>query len=187
MNHPTPQQLATTPLDQIILFDTETTGLGPADEILSIAICDGTGRILLDTLVRPTRHDTWPQAERIHHISPDKVAGQPTIDHIAPTILGHLSTAAIISGYNTTFDLRMLAQSLHDPTLDRILDHTPIHDCMTDYARIHGERDPRHDDYKWQKLAVAAAHYGYTFHAHDAAEDIKATAHVYRHLTGHAN
>jgi hypothetical protein len=38
-----------------VLLNTETTGLGPDDEVVEIAVLDPTGRALLDTLVRPPR------------------------------------------------------------------------------------------------------------------------------------
>ena len=176
------RRLRATSLEHVIVFDTETTGLDDHDEILSIAICDGTGRILLDPLIRPTRHRQWPQAQAIHHIGPDQVAGQPTAQDIRTTILDTFRHADLIAGYNGAYDLRLLRQS--GIPIDDATDGKDRYDCMKAFAPIYGQWDPKHQDYQWQKLSTAAAYYGYTFHAHDAAEDVKATAHVYRHLIG---
>lgn len=173
--------IPTTPLKDVILFDTETTGISRDDEIVSIAICDGTGRILLNERFKPARHDTWPAAERVHHISPAQVAHRPGIRAYRTRITRILESGKLLAGYNIDFDLRMLRQSGID-TVD--IDRIPTYDCMRNYARLHGEWDTRHNGWKWSKLADAAGHYGYRFDAHDAGEDIKATAYLYRHLTG---
>jgi len=50
-----------------VYLDLETTGLDPAaDEILEIGILADDGTVLLDSLVRPIRHRTWPRAQTIH-------------------------------------------------------------------------------------------------------------------------
>ena len=50
-------------------LDTETTGIGHGHQIVEIAVKDGlTGKVLLDTLVRPTR-DIDPKAQAVHGIS----------------------------------------------------------------------------------------------------------------------
>lgn len=60
-------------------LDTETIGLAAGfDEILQIGLVDEAGNVLLDTLVRPTRRTEWPEAEKIHGITPADVADAPT-------------------------------------------------------------------------------------------------------------
>ncbi|ESQ14925.1 MAG: hypothetical protein N838_30690 [Thiohalocapsa sp. PB-PSB1] len=58
---------------QTVYLDLETTGLHPSrDEIVEIGILDDQGQPLLDTLVRPIRHTSWPEAEYNNGISPVK-------------------------------------------------------------------------------------------------------------------
>ena len=71
-----------------IFLDLETTGLDPIrDEILEIGILDDTGAILLDSLVCPTRHRTWPAAQRINGIDPADVSGSPTLAALRPRLV----------------------------------------------------------------------------------------------------
>ena len=49
----------------IVIIDTETTGIGPCDEVIELAVLDTHGRVLLDTLVRPTC-PIDPGAARVH-------------------------------------------------------------------------------------------------------------------------
>ncbi|NDD11792.1 MAG: hypothetical protein EB072_03880 [Betaproteobacteria bacterium] len=53
-----------------VFLDTETTGLSPSsgDKIVEIAIVDGSGRILLNSLVDPGRAIPW-HATNVHGIT----------------------------------------------------------------------------------------------------------------------
>ena len=54
-----------------IVIDTEATGLHPGwDELLQVAVIDGEGRVLFDQLIKPSRRKKWPDAQRVHGISP---------------------------------------------------------------------------------------------------------------------
>lgn len=44
---------------------------------------------------------------------------------------------------------------------------------------VRGEWSNFLHDYRWAKLTKTAQHYGYTFLAHDALEDTKATLHCF--------
>lgn len=169
------------PLDKVLVFDTETTGTGSRDEVIQASFCDGSGRILLNELVKPYNHYKWPAAQKVHGISPMDVIRKPFIDSIAPRITDMLTDCEAVVTYNGIFDIRSLMQSgVEIPDLA----HKPWVDVMLMFAPIYGAWDTRHDDWKWQHLGVAADFYGFQFHAHDAAEDIKATAAVYRGVIG---
>ena len=70
-----------------IYIDTETTGLDPqTDDVIEIAIIDDTGNVLLDTLCRPLKNNTWDDAQRIHGITPAMCAGRPSLPDLIPQI-----------------------------------------------------------------------------------------------------
>lgn len=167
------------PLDRVVVFDTETTGTNPwDDEILSIGICDGRGNQLFSSYVQPVKHRSWPDAERVNGISPRDVVGSPKLSEIAPTIENLLSGEKLIVGYNTDFDIRFL---INGGALSAWPNDT--FDVMREYATVHGTSKSKYGDgYKWSKLVQCSASYGYSFSAHDSAEDAVATAHCFRAL-----
>ena len=167
------------PLDRVVVLDTETTGLSSEeDEILSIGIVDGNGKTLLTSYVRPTRHTSWPDAERVNHISASMVVNAPSIQDIAPQIKRLFSRQVLVVGYNVRFDLGFLASA---GAFEWGTINEPF-DVMREYARVHGSRRYDSGNYAYSKLVQCAAHYGYVFDAHDATEDARATAYCLRAL-----
>jgi DNA polymerase-3 subunit epsilon len=74
-----------------VYLDTETTGLrgayaGGRDEIVELAILDNRGKPIINQLLRPTRRNSWPDAQRIHGISPAMVADAPTLEALLPEV-----------------------------------------------------------------------------------------------------
>ncbi len=169
------------PLDRVVVFDTETTGKDPygGDEVLSIAICDAYGNILFSSLVRPTRHSSWPDAQQVNGISPRDVRDAPTIGQITPEIRDHLLGNKLVVGYNVSFDIQMLHSA-------GVFEEWPgaTFDVMREFATVHGTRRAPYGDpgYAWSSLTDCARQYGYRFNAHDGREDAKATAYCYRAL-----
>lgn len=163
----------------IVVFDTETTGLNPySDEIIQFSACDGDGKTLLNTYIRPVFHDEWSEASKVNNIYPETVKDAPTIDHIAGLIKGVLASAdRMLIGYNTGFDLAFIGQ-FYSPS-----DDVKIIDVMEMFALIYGEWNDYYGDYKWQSLGTAANYYNYKYKAHDSMEDVKATLFVYQKLT----
>lgn len=167
------------PLDRVVVLDTETTGLNSGyDELLSIAIVDGHGKTLFDSYVRPTRHHSWPDAQKVNHISPLMVMTAPTIAQLRPKIAQFFSKDTLVVGYNVRFDLGFL-NSADVFTWDNM--NTPF-DVMREYARVHGSQRWDSGSYRYSKLTQCALHYGYAFNAHDALEDARATSYCFRAL-----
>ena len=161
----------------IVVVDTETTGLdGKTDEILQFSACDGEGKVLINTYLRPVRHTEWPEAGAVNGITPEMVADAPTLEEMSGRIKAVLESAKTLIGYNTPFDLGFVS-SFFMPAKD-----VRVIDVMLDCARRYGELDDYHECYKWQKLVNAARYYGYEFKAHDSMNDVFATLFVYNQL-----
>ena len=94
----------------IVSFDTETTGLSSKyDDILQITIAGQDGSILLSTYVKPQNCTSWPEAEKVHHISPDMVKDAPDANKVAKIVRKIFDHADVITGYNIGFDIKMTA------------------------------------------------------------------------------
>ena len=158
--------------EKVMVLDIETTGFyAPADEVLSLAIIDGTGETLFYDSFKPEHNTAWPEAQAVNGISPDAVADSPIFAEETEYINLLLAKAEVIVGYNQEgFDLPFLAHFGVCPP-----EEVKLADVMMDYAEIHGEWDTKHQDWKWQKLTACAAHYNYQYHAHDSLKDAEAT------------
>lgn len=141
----------------IVVFDTETTGLSSrSDEMVQFSACDGDGKILINTYLRPVRHTEWPGAMAVNGITPAMVADAPTLEEVADQIKEVLESAKTLIGYNIGFDLGFVS-SIYKPEKG-----VKLVDVMLDFARQYGEWNDYFGDYKWQKLTTAARWQGTT-------------------------
>lgn len=164
--------------NRIIIIDTETTGLEwYKDEILQLSIIDDSENTLINELFKPINHTSWVEAQAVNGISPEMVDDKPTIQDKIIEIQEIITSAAVIIGYNTEFDINFLTN-----TGIYIPDETECIDVMRLYANFYGVYSEYFGCNKWCKLTEAAAHYDYKFKAHDSLEDCKATLHVYNKM-----
>ena len=117
--------------DDLVVIDTETTGLATDDEIVEVAAVNLKGDALLDTYVRPRRL-TSPNNRSIQRA--------PTFDQVMSQ---HSSlrdpTRSTIAIYNADYDLRLMDQS---STSDRFWqDRGNTHCVMRLYADFWGDWD----------------------------------------------
>lgn len=182
--------------ESCIVFDTETTGLNPErDEIIQLSIIDGTGKVLFDEYIKPSRRKKWPEAQKVSGISPEMVKSCKTFRFFRKTIQDIFDSHKTIIAYNIGFDADFLRASGVDvfrkvsPGNKALFDGLPEEsetkdwrDVMIDFAEVYGEWSDYKNSYKWQKLSTAAAYYNFKFSAHNSLEDVKATLFVAQKL-----
>lgn len=163
------------------IIDTETTGIRPGeDKILQLSVLDGNGVELFDSYIHPYGVSSWPEAQRINGISSEMVRDSPSMAELRPRIEETLAGAALIIGYNVSFDLSFLEAA------GVVIPVTDVCDVMEDFAPVAGEwaewANGGAGGWKWQKLTACAGHYGFDFKAHDSLEDCRATLHCCRRI-----
>lgn len=165
--------------EEIIVFDAETTGVNSksGDEILSLAITDGAGKVLFESLFKPVHRLRWPKAQEVNGISPEMVRDKPALLERKEEIERIFSGAKLYVAYNADFDLRML----RDGGLS--IPKRPVFDVMKEFAKVHGEWSTYREDWRWFKLSECAAYYGVpTPNAHEALGDVQTTLACFRGL-----
>ena len=170
--------------EKILVFDTETTGLpGGANgsptlghEILELAIIDGTGQLKLKEQFKPIRKREWPEAQRIHGITPRDVQYKPSIEAFKDEIQRQIDYSELLVAYNFNFDYIFLRE------VGISFSGKRYYDVMLEFARRRsGGKSYRSRPYV--SLKKCAAYYGYDLsEAHDAEEDARATLHCFLRL-----
>ena len=133
-----------------LILDTETTGLD--GYIVQLAVIDGHGQVLIDTLVQPEA-EIEEEAMAVHGISQALVKGAPTFAALHEQLYALLK-GRTVAVYNLSFDQDVLLRERHR------MGHTPgrrnlygahWQDVMIPYSTFVGEPG-RNDDYRWQRL-----------------------------------
>ncbi len=95
-----------------LFLDTETTGFsrGFGDTVIEVAIVDGDGRTLLDTLIDPELFIPR-QITALTGIDDDMVHGKPTFKEVWPEIRKIVSGERVVI-YNAKFDCQFFPRRL---------------------------------------------------------------------------
>lgn len=96
--------------DDVLILDTETTGMGKTAEVIEVSVIDTRGEVLLDTLVKPKVPTMNRFAQRVHGISLGMLADAPTWPDVLPE-LASLADRRTVLAWNAPFDAGMLAQN----------------------------------------------------------------------------
>lgn len=161
-----------------IVFVTETTGLHPEenDEILQLSIIDFKGNVLFNEYFKPQKKESWPEAMKVNHITPESLHDKNPFSYYVSTIQSIFDRADEIISYNGAFDEKMLEfQGIRIPNVKK-------YDVMKEFAPIYGDFDSKRNDYRYVKLTVCAEYYGFVFDAHDSLEDVRATLYCYKKI-----
>jgi DNA polymerase III subunit epsilon len=167
-----------------VYIDTETTGLGMADEIVEISIIDHDGCVLLESLVKPSK--PIPQATtRIHGITNEDVRTAPPWPTVWNDVRSLLAIRLIVI-YNADFDIRMMKQS-HMRYNMPWKDTFSTLDLLKLYAEYRGEWDIHRRAYRFHSLAEAGRHSGISIpNAHRATADALLTRALLLHIANSA-
>lgn len=151
-----------------LFADTETTGLNSdgTDEIVEIAIVDIHGNVVLNTLVRPSRKNSWTDAQAIHGISPHDVFNAPKLTDLLPTIASVCNNKTVVF-FNAKFDINFFPKNFFPSVVCAMRCY--IEACLGGLGSA--------------KLMDIALKTGYTPNgpAHRALEDARACRHVWLH------
>ncbi len=164
----------------IVVLDTETTGLWPEDEIVEIAAIDRDGAVLINQRIQPLdpgrllkRDRKGTSASDIHGIMPYMLEGEPGFPEIHPTLQNVLLMKTVVI-YNAQYDTKMLAQDYARHHLAPPL-YSP--ECaMLRFAEYWGEPNTERGGYRWCKLELACSRMNipataFDDHAHSALGD----------------
>ncbi len=164
------------PLDRdLVFFDIESTGLNVIrDRIIQLAMvkvfADGRPQAALEMLLHPGEVPISQEAQQVHGIRLENLAGKPTFQEVAPQIYDFIGSADL-GGYNSNrFDVPMLMEEFARAGFD--FDITSRR--LIDVQRIFYRMEPR-------TLAAAVKFYtGQTIeNAHNALADVRATIAVF--------
>jgi DNA polymerase-3 subunit epsilon len=154
-----------------LYLDTETTGNGPGDEIIQVAILDEAGQAVLETLVKPSTRIT-PEAQRVHGLTETELANAPRWFHVWPKVEAAL-LGKTVGIYNADFDLRLIQQTNSKYRIRWSPESAGFFCIMKLYAQFFGEWNPRTGGYRYQSLEMAGRQLGITWpeRLHDACQD----------------
>lgn len=174
------QELADRPLAELAytVFDTETTGLNPGegDEILQI----GATRIVAGKLRREDVFEQLVDPQRdipeagipIHGITPDLVAGAPTIAEVLPAFHAFAQDTVLVA-HNAAFDMRFL--ELKQQRTGVVFDQ-PVLDTLLLSAVVHPQQESHRLEAIAERLGVNV------LGRHTAVGDAMVTAEIFLKL-----
>ena len=127
--------------ERVLFFDLELTGFYDRDEIISISICDGTGKIIMNTYVRPTHTKKWKRTEKIHGITPEMTVDSPTLEELTPEIKEIFANADAIIAYGVSTDYSHI-KKIYETEKEQLALHDKIRCCANEFVRYIHEHRP---------------------------------------------
>jgi DNA polymerase III subunit alpha, Gram-positive type len=124
---------------EFVVFDTETTGLGPkfGDEIIELAAVRMKGGKVIDrfcSFVNP-RRPISPGATAVNGITDDMVKEAPYIEEVLPKFL-EFAKESILVAHNASFDMGFLLEKM------RQLDYGPVTNYVLDTLALSRKLHP---------------------------------------------
>ncbi len=127
--------------DDVLLVDTETTGLGETAEVIEIAAIDTLGNLRLSVLSMPEGRIS-SGASKVNGLTRRKLEseGAKPWPEIHEKVKSELESASVVLAWNAPFDVRMLNQTIERHELSDI--QVEIADLLPAYRRF--RPDGRH-------------------------------------------
>lgn len=133
--------------EDVLILDTETTGLDASAEVIEVAAIDTTGKLRLSRLALP--EDGIPSAaSRIHGLTASVLVAKdahafPAVHH---DLVPLLRTASVVLAWNASFDKNMLIQTAQRHGLTPRLPRVTWLDLQAGYQAAHPFESRRLDD-----------------------------------------
>lgn len=158
--------------DDVLVLDSETTGISESAEIIELALLDTTGAVRLDTLVMPKGHIP-AAASNVHGITRQDLrkADAPAWPDVHHAVCKLLQATKVVLIYNAEYDTRLLRQTAerHGLTMPAFASRCLMLD-YADYRRV----PTRKNGWRWFKLVDAARQHDIAVQdSHRAAGDAR--------------
>lgn len=160
----------------LIICDTETTGIGKGNEIISIAFVTIQGETLASLFIKPVRAKITLNAYKIHGIKLEDLADCCTFDRAWP-ILSDMIEDSVLLSYNGSFDASMIRRSLD--ACGMVAPHISCTCIMKLVQAFLDLEDPLRLSEACERLGIDSSQYGV---AHGALSDALTASHVLREL-----
>lgn len=137
--------------NNIVCFDTETTGLDGSAEICQLSIVNFEEKVVFSKLVKP-QGSISKEVSAIHGITNQMVANEKDIKYWWGFLNKQFFTNKLVLGYNVMYDIRMLFQSI--TRLEKSIYFSPfmVIDVMTLVANLSANGN-------WSSLEAACKKY----------------------------
>lgn len=166
--------------ERVLFFDLELTGVYSHDEIISISIVDGNGKLIMDTLIKPTHTKRWKRTEKIHGITPAMVQDAPTLAELTPQIKEIFATADNLIAYGVSTDYSHI-KNIYATQKEQLELHDKVRCCANEFVRFTHEHRP---DVRHAALVDAMECFGVEWEGipHSSVADTLGCCHVWNKL-----
>ena len=127
--------------ERVLFFDLELTGFYDRDEIISISVVNGNGKVVMDTFVKPTHSKKWKKTEKIHGITPEMVQDSPTLEQLIPDIKHLFYNCDSIIAYGISTDFSHI-KTIYETEEEQNELHDKISCCANEFVRYIHEHRP---------------------------------------------
>jgi DNA polymerase-3 subunit epsilon len=166
-----------------IIFDTETTGLDPADgdKIIEIGALEMIDRIptgrTFHHYIHPGDQPINPDAQAVHGISIEDLAGKPTFDQIVDAFSEFFAEGRLVA-HNASFDMKFVNAELRNVGRETFTDERVVDTLMIARRKFPGTKNDL--DSLCKRFRISNAHRT----LHGALLDAELLQEVYIELTG---
>jgi len=137
--------------NNIVCFDTETTGLDGSAEICQLAIVNFDETVVFSKLIKP-QEKISKEVSLIHGVTNEMVAYEKDIKYWWSFLNKQFFTSKLVLGYNVMYDIRMLFQSITRFEKNIYFSPFMVIDVMTLVSNLSA-------DGKWMSLGSACKKY----------------------------